>query len=309
MNTTAVIIVNYNGLNWLERCINSIDLECKIIVIDNNSSDGSLELIKESDKEIELICLGENVGFGAANNIGIQKAIDDGYKYVFLLNNDAWSYSNCIKKLISVAENFPQYGILSPIHLNGSGELLDYNFTQYISRSNDNGRALLTDLIKGTKPKDIYDVFFVNAAAWLITRECIETVGLFDSDLFTHYGEDDNFVHRLHYHGFKLGVVPNAFIYHDREDRIGKKKETDFDRGRELQYFVLKGSNPNLEDQSEWMKGQIKSVKRRMIKSTLRGDYTAYQNLWKLKNDFIRLIPMIQKNRELYKKPFFKPLN
>ena len=66
---------------------------------------------------------------------------------------------------------------------------------------------------------DVYEIKFVNAAAWLISRNCIETVGGFNP-LFFLYGEDNDYLTRVKYHKFKVGVYPDANIYHDREDRM-----------------------------------------------------------------------------------------
>src|SRR5690606_31512456 len=65
---------------------------------------------------------------------------------------------------------------------------------------------------------------FVNAAGWLLSRNILENIGGFDP-IFFHYGEDDNYCQRAQYHGFKIGIVPNAFLLHDREDRTPQKIE------------------------------------------------------------------------------------
>jgi GT2 family glycosyltransferase len=73
--------------------------------------------------------------------------------------------------------------------------------------------------------KGIYEIEFVNAAAWLISAECIRTVGFFEP-LFFLYGEDNNYLQRVTYHGLKIGIAPQSRIYHDRETRAGKMNDT-----------------------------------------------------------------------------------
>jgi GT2 family glycosyltransferase len=83
---------------------------------------------------------------------------------------------------------------------------------------------------------------FVNAAAWMMTRECVEKVGGFSPSFF-HYGEDDNYTQRLQFHKLKLGVLPTSRIYHDREQRPPSKF---FESGETFRREVIaRSSNPN----------------------------------------------------------------
>jgi len=102
------------------------------------------------------------------------------------------------------------------MHLNGKGNALDYNFSYYLSVNFC--KNIFSDIYMRNFEDKIYSLKFVNAACWLISKGCIETVGGF-SPTFFHYGEDVNYCHRLLYHGYEIGVVPDARIYHDREER------------------------------------------------------------------------------------------
>jgi len=205
------IIVTYNGSTYIENCLNrlkkNID-ERNIIVIDNDSKDTTVKIIEERYRQIKLIKLDRNYGFGRANNIGLQMAVTENADYVFLLNQDVYVEEHSIRKLVEISVLYPAYGILSPMHLNGRGTALDNHFAGYVAT------ALVSDLYVG-KPACIYPCHFVNAAAWLISKKCIETVGGFDP-LFFHYGEDDDYVNRVRYFKMKIGVCPGVRIYHDR---------------------------------------------------------------------------------------------
>lgn len=88
-----VIIVTFNAMQWIEKCIQSVkasSFPLDLFVVDNNSSDNTVAYIKEKHSSIKLIESRSNLGFGAANNIGLQYAIDNDYNYVYLLNQDAW---------------------------------------------------------------------------------------------------------------------------------------------------------------------------------------------------------------------------
>lgn len=200
-----VVIVTYNGAKWLEKCFQSLEqshYKNDIIVVDNNSSDNSVEIIQSFPK-IQLIQSPENLGFGKANNIGIQKALEFGADYVFLLNQDTWIFPETISNLVEVAVTNDDYGIVSPLHYSGDEIHLDANFETYWKRK-----------IK-TISDNVDEVPFVNAAAWLLPKSAIKKVGYFES-MFNHYGEDRNYTDRILYHKFKMVVVKNSKICHDR---------------------------------------------------------------------------------------------
>tara|TARA_R110002072_G_scaffold117281_15_gene248286 strand:+ start:1618 stop:2547 length:930 start_codon:yes stop_codon:yes gene_type:complete len=214
-----VVIVTFNPLQWIEKCFQSLrqsTLPLSTIVIDNNSTDGSRERIQTEYPEVDFIALETNLGFGAANNIGIKKACDEDADFIFLLNQDAWIDSDTIEKLIYVSKNNPDFGILSPLHFNGKGDGLDFWFSTYISPPRCN--KYISDLIVGKKIEAIYATTMVNAAAWLLPSQTLRKIGGFNPSFF-HYGEDTNYCERVLYAGFKIGVVPSAVIYHDREKR------------------------------------------------------------------------------------------
>lgn len=213
-----IIIVNYNSEKWIDRCLSSIDQAGLIehtIIIDNASTDSSLLSIEEKFPQAYLIKLSSNLGFGQANNVGIKKAYEQDSDYVFLMNQDVYIEHDTIDCLIKIAETNPDFGILSPIHLNGNGSELDFSFSNYIIPVQC--KKLYSDAFL-QKLAPLYEAPFVNAAAWLLTRKCIEKVGGF-SPSFYHYGEDDNYCKRVLFHDLKIGIAPQSIIYHDREHR------------------------------------------------------------------------------------------
>lgn len=216
---TAVVIVTYNPLKWIKKCLDSLvfgSIPVDILIIDNNSTDGFQEVLKSNYPQVQLVQNVNNLGFGAANNIGIKKAYDTNADFVFLLNQDAWVQTETIEKLISAQQKEPEFGIVSPMHLNGKGNQLDYNFSNYIIPFQCKG--LYSDIYLNTVKTSIYQVKFVNAAGWLLSRKCIETVGGFNPSFF-HYGEDDNYVERVYFHRMKVGILAVTELFHDREER------------------------------------------------------------------------------------------
>ena len=206
-----VIIVSYHFEPWIDRCLGSLRLSqypIDTVVIDNGSTDRTIQRIQNDYPEVRLLPQAKNLGFGQANNIGMQIALTEGYDFVFLLNQDAWIDSNTIGKLVALSQSHPHYGILSPVHLTGKGDKPDPGFGHYAQIQQ---LAQLPD-------KDILDIPFANAAFWMIPVSVLKKVGGF-CPLFYHYGEDKDFVNRLTYHQFQVGYSPKVFGNHDREYR------------------------------------------------------------------------------------------
>jgi GT2 family glycosyltransferase len=221
MPSVFAIVVTYNGERWLQDCFNSLrksSVPVHTIVVDNGSTDNTIKILQDQYPEVELIISKENLGFGRANNIGIEKALQQNAEYILLLNQDAWLINSTdLEELIKLHKNHPEVGILSPMHVNREISELDHNFSRYIS--DPNFPEIISDIYLN-KTKEIYEVEFVNAAFWLLSFACVKKVGLFDS-LFFHYGEDVNYVQRVRFHNFKIGVCPKVKGVHDRMGRKG----------------------------------------------------------------------------------------
>lgn len=231
-----VIIVSYNFVPWLDRCLGSLrvlNTPADVLVVDNHSTDGTVERIKKGYPEVTLIENKENKGFGSANNQGLSYALEHGYEAVLLLNEDAWIDKDTLTELIDVCRKDVRrhFGILSPVHLTGDGKEVDHGFSVYTGMKTPGGKA----------DRAVVEVPFVNAAIWLIPTDVIRKVGMF-SPLFFLYGEDLDFVNRIKKHGFSLGYLPGVYGYHDRARRkVGKSDLLRADRV----YFLSEYANIN----------------------------------------------------------------
>lgn len=224
MDNVYVIIVTYNGMQWYNRCFGSLqksNVPLQIVTVDNASTDASTDYIKMNFPEVKLINSDKNLGFGQGNNLGIRYALDNKADYVFLLNQDAWIEPDTLEKLIDISRKYTEYGILSPIHLNAEKTEIEKGLMHYLADYNLTSPQLINDLYFN-RLSDIYDTKYVNAAAWLLPRKTLEIVGGFDP-VFYHYGEDDNYMQRVHYHGMKIGICPQITICHDTERREVKQ--------------------------------------------------------------------------------------
>ncbi len=211
-----VIIVSYNFLPWIDRCLGSLrklDEPADVMVIDNHSQDDTVSTIKKHYPEIRLLENTENLGFGRANNIGISYAAKEGYEGVLLLNQDAWIDHNTLTELVNTARRHADLGILSPIHLTGNGDRIEHGFADY------SGLTTLDNL----PSEEVAEVDFINAAIWYVPMRALRAVGGF-APLFYHYGEDKDLANRMRYHRWKIGYLPKVFGCHDREFRAETRK-------------------------------------------------------------------------------------
>ena len=161
MPSVLIIIVTYNGSNHIRQCLTSYDVgnpDVSCMIVDNGSTDDTVKIIKEEFPEVILVESGKNLGFGAANNIGLRKALDDGYGYVYLLNQDAWVFPDTFSKL-KKAFGYGPYGILSPIQYDRGGKKMDRQFARRCRR-----------FIRRQEGEKVAEVPFVMAAHWMICR-------------------------------------------------------------------------------------------------------------------------------------------
>lgn len=210
------IIVTYNGKKWMQRSLNSIihaDISSRIIIVDNGSTDGTQEYINSNFPDTDLIQCDENLGFGKANNIGIAIALNKGAEYIFLLNQDAYLFKGSLKSSLNILTENKNIGIVSPIHFAGDGKNLDFGFHNYIKPTKT--PLLAGDFFNKTISRRYYETDFVNAAAWIVRASVFNDLGSFNP-IFTHYGEDDEFINRLKKNNLMVCIDPHLSIIHDR---------------------------------------------------------------------------------------------
>jgi len=210
--SVTVVIVNWNSGELLEKCLTCLSEQSysptRILVIDNNSTDGSAKLAL-SFSGVEVRSLGRNFGFAAANN----KAFDECHtEFVALLNPDAFLDSDWLEKLVKAAVSEPDvaaFGSRQMIY--GSSDLLDgvgdaYHISGLMWRDRHGSQQQPTDLIQR-------EIFTPCAAAVLYRRQAIVDVGGFDEDFFC-YVEDVDLGFRLRLAGYKAMYVPDAVVHH-----------------------------------------------------------------------------------------------
>ena len=265
--TVYIIIVTYNAMKWAEKCFSSLrksSFPVEVIVIDNCSEDGTQDYIKNNFPEVKFIQNQENLGFGKANNIGIETAYKKGADFFYLMNQDAWIYEDSIQKLLDVYVTHPQkseVGILSPMHLDGSEKKLDIFLDKYISQNFEN-RMISDFYLNSTKL--YYEISFINAAHWFIPKDTIEKVGGFNPYFF-HYGEDNEYVNRLHFHQKKIFLCSSSKVVHDGKQELGKVDYQKFQNN----FLEIKILNPNYKN---GLQKELKSLQLSRAKHFLKGN-------------------------------------
>ncbi len=229
MNRILVVIVTYNGMRWLQRCLDSVrssSVKADVFVCDNGSDDGSADFIESHYPEAILVRNGNNTGFARANDLGMRYAIEKGYGFVYLLNQDAWVLPDTFERLVD-AFGTGRWGIVSPMQMRPDMTTPDRRFRRHY-----HGTMERVDVVQPVR--------FVMAAHWMISADCIKQVGLF-SPAFRHYGEDNNYCDRVRFHGFGIGVLPSAVAVHDRQERKRTKPQRIY---LNCQYSKVRLSDP-----------------------------------------------------------------
>lgn len=282
MKKIATIIVTYNGEKWLRRCLDSVlrsSYPSDLFVVDNCSTDSTLLILK--DYPVNLEALNFNAGFGYANNLILEKLKDSDYDYFFLINQDIYLEDNSIGKLVSFALSHAETGIIAPIQYDGEGKSVDSNFKQYIHLSEDKN--------------DHFETTFCNAAAWLVSKECLRKVGLFNP-LFQHYGEDRNYCERAKYHQFKIAIVKETKVLHDRTQKMTTAKAIKLGKIKLLTIFL----NPNKTKSESITSGLINVFG---ISKYLFKKYGSYASVFGLLKEYFVLFKKrnkleIEKNKQ-----------
>ena len=219
MAETSVVVVTYNALPWIERCLESVRGH-ETIVVDHGSTDGTLELARERFPQARLLEQ-ENKGLGGGSNAGMRVASGN---YFLLLNSDAWAVGDAVERLLEFAEAHPEAAIVGPRLSNPDGSLqrsvrgfptlwrlaTEYLFLRKLA---PRSRALNAFYGAGFTHDRVLEAEFLMGACLLVRREAADTVGLFDEDFFM-FSEETDWCYRFRQAGWKVLFFPEAEFVH-----------------------------------------------------------------------------------------------
>ena len=222
-----VIVVAYNGMRWLERCLGSVPTDADVFVVDNDSTDGSADFVASRFPKARLVRSADNLGFSKANNLGFEWALRKGYDYVYLLNQDAWLEEGALDKLVAAAEAHPDYAVLSPLQYQDGYLQLDKQFEMRYARAKG-PRYDKSVIPSEARESPVVGVKTIMAAHWLVPVAALQALGTFEEELFPFYGQDDDWCQRARYAHWRVGIVPEARAVHDRAAREEPLEKTVF---------------------------------------------------------------------------------
>ena len=235
MKQLSVIIVNYNVSHFLEQCLLSVraacsSIEAEVIVVDNNSVDGSVSMVREKFPEVVLIENDMNHGFSKANNQGIRISTSN---YVLLLNPDTVVESDTFSKCIAFMDSHPDAGGLGVHMVDGKGRFLPeskrslptpavafhkiFGLSTLFPKSKRFGRYHLGYLDKDKT----HEVEVLSGAFMLMRRDALQETGLLDETFFM-YGEDIDLSYRITQAGYKNYYFPETKIIHYKGESTRK---------------------------------------------------------------------------------------
>lgn len=240
MSKLTVIILNYNTKDLTIRAIQScLDLKYKdleIVVVDNASTDGSVEEMKKIESgelRVQMIALHDNKGFAAGNNVALKNVSSE---YVMLLNSDAYFQNGAdLETAIDFLDQQKEIGVLSPFVKLGNGKIdpashrgfpTPWNALTYFSGLEKSGVAkrLFGGYHQTWKGTDtIHDIDACTGAAMILRTEAVNEVGLLDEAFFM-YGEDLDWCFRFTELDWRIVFFPNLIVNHDKHSSGLKKK-------------------------------------------------------------------------------------
>lgn len=211
--TASVVVPNWNGINLLETSLSSLIkqtfIKREIILVDNGSTDGSVEYVRKNFPEVKVIALDKNYGFAKAVNMGIKASKG---KYIILINNDTETEKNCIKYLVEAADKHLNVGFVAAKILNFYNRDTIDSVGDYIDEV---GHANNFGLGEKDGPKFNREgyIFLATGGGALFKRDIFDKVGLLDEKYFAYF-EDVDLCLRAQLLGFKGWYEPKALIYH-----------------------------------------------------------------------------------------------
>ncbi len=241
---TYVIIVNWNGKEILHKCLttffaNTKSQNCRVILVDNASTDGSTEMLQEYFPQVQLIKNKANRGFSIANNQGIKIALANSAKQILLLNNDIEiTDSKWLETLTAVLESDQKIGVVGCKLLFPNGKIQHAGGVIKLRGAYHRGER---EEDRGQYDK-VQFVDYVTGAVLLIKAKVIREIGLLDEGFTPIYCEDSDWCVRAKLHGYKIAYTPKpALIHHCGIDtaKFGSTKKAFIFRKSAIRFYLL----------------------------------------------------------------------
>lgn len=220
------VILNTNRREDTIACLGSLLANTypnhQALVLDNSSTDGSVEAIRSAFPSVEIIALNDNAGYAGNNNVGIQAALDRGADWVFVLNEDTILAPNCLEQLVQAGEADGNVGIVGPM-------VYHFDEPEVIQSAGGTLGPYWEALHIGINERDIRQfpvtrsVDWISGCAIMVRRDAIKQVGMLDAKFF-YYWEEVDWCIRVRRAGWKIVHVPGAKLWHKGVQRNYRPK-------------------------------------------------------------------------------------
>lgn len=211
----AIIILIWNGKSDTLECLQSLSAdtyaEKEIVVVDNGSTDKSAEAIRAAFPQVTILSNDRNLGFCAGNNVGIRYALEHGFDFIFLLNNDTTVEPNAVAELLAAAQAHPKLGVAAPVTHHEQGERAVWFAGSRLDLRR--GLAVHDNSRDPSRADPPYRVPWITGCAMFVRAKAMKAAGGLDERYFLSW-EDVDFSVRVAALGWELGVAPAARIYH-----------------------------------------------------------------------------------------------
>jgi N-acetylglucosaminyl-diphospho-decaprenol L-rhamnosyltransferase len=215
----TAVTVTYNGLPWIERCLDSLR-GIETIMVDHGSTDGTLELVPERFPDVRVIEEG-NKGYGGGLNAGFRVSSP---RYYLPINSDAWVVGDAVQRMVAFADDHPEVAVVCPRLRNQDGSLqrsvrgyptlwrvaTEYFFLRKLA---PRSRALNAYYAGDFDHDASREIDWAMGPCFLVRREAADAVGLFDESFFMFWEETD-WLYRFHHAGWKIWFLPEAEVVH-----------------------------------------------------------------------------------------------
>lgn len=213
-SSVAIILLNWNGFEFTKACIESLlqvkYRDFKIILVDNGSVDGSLHKLSGLFPDVLFLESKENLGFTGGNNLGMNYALEKGFDYILLLNNDTVVDKGFLSPLVERLKNSPNCAAVQPLiyFLHDRGKLWNAGgrYLKWLAKS-----ETLYNRFDSVQP---YSTDWITGCAIMVKSSLIQQIGLLDNTYFAYF-EDVDWSLRMRKSGYELEVVPSSKIYHE----------------------------------------------------------------------------------------------
>ena len=210
------VILNTNHRDDTLACLDSLRHTLyrahSVIVLDNNSSDGSLDAVRSLFPEVEVVSLARNLGYGGNNNVGIELACQHGADWIFVLNEDTILAPDCITRMVEVGESDGRIGMVGPM-------VYHHSEPDVIQSAGGRLGPAWEALHYGENERDCdqfdhpHDVDWLSGCSMMVRRACVDQAGALD-DRFFYYYDETEWCLRAREYGWRIVHVPAAHLWH-----------------------------------------------------------------------------------------------